>query len=465
MNDRKPADPADLDYFDDVLDLVGNTPLLRLKRVTRGISAAVLAKLEFLNPGGSVKDRIGRGMIEQAERQGLLRPGGTIIEPTSGNTGTGLAMVAAGKGYRAIFVLPDKVSREKIDLLRAYGAEVVITPAAFPRDHPESYVGVARRLAREIPGAYMPDQYENPMNPQAHYTGTGPEIWHQTAGRITHLVASVGTGGTMTGTARYLKEQNPRIVTVGADPEGSAYSGDTPRGYKVEGIGGDSTDIGNLDLSVIDRFVRVSDRDSFLMTRQLARQEGILAGGSAGTAVFAALVVARNLPPDALVVVIVPDTGRGYLSKIYNDTWMRENGYLAPPPGERVIDVFAEKPAELHRLITVQARQTVGEAIEIMQRHGVSQLPVTDGGDTITGSVDERLLLDHVYRLPGEIDRAVGEIMQPPFPTVDINDAVDHVAGQLLGDVQALLIAQNGRPIGLVSRLDLLHHAVMAGKR
>ena len=311
----------------------------------------------------------------------------------------------------------------------------------------------------------MPDQYENPMNPQAHYEGTGPEIWRQTAGRITHFVAGVGTGGTMTGTARYLKEKNPNIVTVGADPQGSAYSGDTPRGYKVEGIGGDATNIGNLDLGLIDRFVRVSDRDSFLVTRQLARQEGILAGGSAGTAVFAALVVARELPADAVVVVIIPDTGRGYLSKIYNDTWMRENGYLAPPPGERVIDVFSEKPAELHRLLTVRADETVGEAIEIMQRHGVSQLPVIADGETIAGSVDERLLLDHIYRLPGEIERTVGEIMRPPFPMVDINDAVDQVVGQLLGDVQALLIAQEGRPIGLVSRLDLLHHAVMAGKR
>jgi cystathionine beta-synthase len=316
-----------MEIHDSLLDLIGNTPLYRFNRIARGVACDVVAKLEMLNPGGSVKDRIGIRMIEAAERAGRLKPGGTIVEPTSGNTGLGLAIAAAIKGYRCVFTMPDKISEEKVSLLRAYGAEVVIAPTAVSPDSPESYYRVADRLAEEIPGAFQPNQYFNPDNPQSHYETTGPEIWEQTEGRITHLVVGVGTGGTVTGTGRYLKEKNPGVRVVGADPEGSIYSGDEVRPYLVEGIGEDFWPE-SYDPSVVDRYVTVSDRDSFLTARRVTRDEGLLIGGSGGTAVWAALEVARDLTADDLLVVIIPDSGRGYLSKVFNDSWMREHGFI-----------------------------------------------------------------------------------------------------------------------------------------
>ncbi|MEJ7762902.1 MAG: pyridoxal-phosphate dependent enzyme, partial [Thermomicrobiales bacterium] len=324
-----PGSGQGLDIRDDVIAALGNTPLVRLNAVTRGIRTPVVAKLEMLNPGGSVKDRIGIRMIEEAERRGWLKPGGTIVEPTSGNTGVGLAMAAAVKGYRCIFVMPDKVAPEKAALLRAYGAEVVITPTSVERDSPESYYSVAERLSREEPNAFQPNQYFNPMNPTTHYEATGPEIWRQTGGTITHFAAGVGTGGTISGIGRYLKDQNPAVRVIGADPEGSIYTSDDVHTYKVEGVGEDFWP-GTFDRGIVDRWVQVTDRESFAMTRRVAREEGILIGGSCGLAVHAALEVAREIDdPDALMVVLLPDSGRGYLSKIYNDTWMRENGFLS----------------------------------------------------------------------------------------------------------------------------------------
>ncbi len=316
-----------MEYLDNLLAAVGHTPLLRLNRVTNQLASTVLAKLEPLNPGGSVKDRPAVSMIEDAERRGLLLPGGTIVEPTSGNTGVGLAIAAAIKGYKCIFVMPDKMSQEKRDLLRAYGAQVVITPSTVGPTHPESYYSVAARLTREIPGAFSPNQFENPKNPEAHYLTTGPEIWAQTDGKLAAFVAGAGTGGTVSGTARFLKEKNPQVQIVGVDPEGSIYSGDTPRPYQLEGVGEDFVPP-SMDTSIIDRWERVSDREAFLMTRRLAREEGLLVGGSSGMAVVAALRVARSLPADAIVVVLLPDSGRGYLSKIFNDEWMAQHGFL-----------------------------------------------------------------------------------------------------------------------------------------
>src|SRR6266487_4330255 len=360
------------------LDAVGNTPLVRLSRVARPVRPTLLAKLEMLNPGGSVKDRIGLPMIETAEREGLLKPGGTIVEPTSGNTGHGLAIAAAIKGYKCIFVMPDKMSQEKVALLRAYGAEVVITPTAVAPESPESYYRVADRLTEEIPGAFQPNQYFNQGNPQAHYETTGPEIWEQTEGKIDVLVTGVGTGGTVTGVARYLKEQKPSVLVVGADPEGSLFSassGEEARPYLTEGIGEDFWP-GTLDPTVVDRWVRVSDRDSLLTARAITRQEGILVGGSSGTAMFAALEVARDLPDDALIVVLFPDTGRNYLSKLYSDSWMLQYGLLDRPEVVHVEEVLTAKGGELPPMITVDAHDKVRQAIDRLQEFGISQAPV-----------------------------------------------------------------------------------------
>src|SRR5918992_597747 len=364
------------------LDAMGNTPLVRLRRVARGVRPSILAKLEMLNPGGSVKDRIGLRMIEAAERAGALTPGGTIVEPTSGNTGHGLAIAAAIKGYRCIFVMPDKMSQEKISLLRAYGAEVIICPTAVPPDSPESYYRVADRLTEEIPGAFQPNQYWNPENPRTHYETTGPEIWRQTDGRIDVFVCGVGTGGTISGVGRFLKERRPDVVVVGADPEGSVYSGDEPRPYLVEGIGEDFMP-GTFDPTVVDRFVRVSDRESFRLARAVTRKEGILVGGSAGTAVAATLRVARELrDPDATVVVLLPDSGRQYLSKIYSDSWMLQYGMLDRPDVIRVDEVLAAKGPDLPPLITVRAHDKVRQAVDVLQEHSISQAPVVRDDST-----------------------------------------------------------------------------------
>src|SRR3989440_5518021 len=367
------------------LDAVGHTPLVRLHNITRGVAPTILAKLEMLNPGGSVKDRIGLRMIEAAERAGQLRPGGTIVEPTSGNTGHGLAIAAAIKGYKCIFVMPDKMSQEKVSLLRAYGAEVVITPTAVAPESPESYYRVADRLTEEIPGAFQPNQYFNQENPQAHYETTGPEIWRQTDGRIDVLVVGVGTGGTVTGTARYLKEQKPDLMVVGADPEGSLFSApeEPARPYLVEGIGEDFWPK-TFDPSVVDRWVRVSDRDSFLLARAITRQEGILVGGASGTALYAALEVSRELSEDKVVVVLFPDTGRNYLSKLYSDAWMLQYGFQEKPEALRIEEVLAAKHGDVPPLVAIGAHQKVRPAIDRLQEHGISQAPVVrDESETL----------------------------------------------------------------------------------
>jgi cystathionine beta-synthase len=445
--------------LDSILEAVGRTPMVRLRRITAGLRPTILAKVETLNPGGSVKDRIGLRMIEDAERRGLLKPGGTIVEPTSGNTGHALAIAAALKGYRMIFVMADKQSPEKIALLRAYGAEVVVCPTAVPRDSPESYYSVAERLSHEIPGAFQPNQYFNMANPQAHYETTGPEIWEQTDGQVDVVVAGLGTGGTMTGVARYLKQKKPSVMMVGADPEGSLYSGDTAKPYKVEGIGEDFIP-GTIDLKLIDRIVRVGDRDSFLTARRITREEGILVGGSAGTAMKAAMEVARDLDDKTLMVVILPDTGRNNMSKIYNDEWMRQNGFLERFPRQLVEDIVLAPRREIPELITVSSKEKVGRAIDLLQEYGISQMPVTEDGASphkkLVGSIQERTLLDRVYRDPGLIETTVGAAMDGPFPTITAGAHVDEAFNALLGGATALVVIDGERPVGIITRLDLL---------
>ncbi len=364
-----------MQIYDSVLEAVGHSPLIRLRRVGRGVRPTILGKAEHLEPGGSIKDRIGITMIEAAEQAGLLKPGGTIVEPTAGNTGTGLVQAAAVKGYHCIFVMPDKVSQEKIALLKAYGAEVVITPTAVSHESPESYYSVADRLTHEIPGAYQPNQFANSANPAAHYASTGPEIWEQTEGHVDVLVCGLGTGGTISGVGRYLKEQNPQIIVVGVDPEGSIFSGDTAKPYKVEGIG-QSFFPATADLAVVDRWIWVSDRDSFMTARRLAREEGLLVGGSAGTAVFGALQIAQEMDETKTIVTILSDTGRNYLSKIYSDDWMRQNGYLERFPARRVADAMAPRNGARPPLVFATPRQKVGATIDAMQSYGISQMPV-----------------------------------------------------------------------------------------
>src|SRR5712691_6270110 len=376
------AAQGEMHYYNSMLDLVGGTPLIRLSCVTSGLQPLVLAKMEMFNPGGSVKDRIGPAMIEYCEKRGILRPGGTIVEPTSGNTGHGLAIAAAIKGYHCIFVMTDKVSEEKRSLLRAYGAEVVICPSSVTHESPEHYKNVAHRLADEIPGACCPDQYANPANPATHYATTGPEIWRDTAGRVSAFVAGIGTGGTITGTARYLKEQNPNVKIIGADPPGSVYSGDTPGPYKVEGIGMEIFPH-NYDASVVDEVIRVDDRSSFFWARRLAREEGMLAGGSAGTALAAAFVYARRLTANDVVVVLIPDTGRGYLSKQFNDTWMRENDLLVQTETEQptLRDVLTYRRSHSRTMplvVSVTPTDSIADAVELLRRYGISQTPVMD---------------------------------------------------------------------------------------
>jgi cystathionine beta-synthase len=427
--------------------------------VTRGVKPAILAKLEMLNPASSVKDRIGIRMIEAAEREGLLKPGRTIVEPTSGNTGHGLAIAAAIRGYRCIFVMPDKMSQEKISLLRTYGAEVVICPTAVAPDSPESYYRVADRLAAEIPGAFQPNQYHNPVNPQTHYDTTGPEIWEQTEGRLTAFVCGVGTGGTISGAGRYLKEQNPDVLVVGADPEGSLYSGDTPRPYLVEGIGEDFFP-STFDPSVVDRYVRVSDRDSFLTARAITRREGILVGGSSGTAVFAALEVARDLDdPEATIVVLLPDSGRQYMSKLYSDTWMLQHGMLERPEVVRVEEVLSAKSGETPALVTVNAHDKVRQAVETLQEHGISQAPVVREESTevsqFVGSIRDRELLERVFRDPDALQSDIAEAMGPPIPMVEWDEPVEMAFAEL-ERTSALVVTKSGQALGVLTRSDLL---------
>jgi cystathionine beta-synthase len=450
-----------------ILELVGNTPIVRLDSIGRGIRPRLLAKLEYLNPGGSVKDRIGLAMLQAAEAEGALRPGGTIVEPTSGNTGVGLAIAAASKGYRCIFVMPDKMSQEKISMLRAYGADVVITPTAVEHDSPESYYSVSSRLAEEIPGGFKPDQYSNLANPQAHYETTGPEIWEQTGGEIDAIVVSVGTGGTISGVGRYFKERKPEVLIVGADPEGSVYTAQDEKDvhpYFVEGIGKDTWPK-TMDATVVDEWIRVADRDSFLTARRLAREEGLLVGGSGGTTVWAALQIGERFGPDATILTLIPDSGRSYLSKLYDENWMLEHGFVerrTPPP--TVSELLRSKRVEetdVPALVTIAAHQKVGEAIDVMQQYSISQLPVVrDGSVTsladVIGSLQDRDLLDRVFKNPDALHEDVAAAMQPPLAAVDATQTLDEVFSTLTGRTNAVVVSQGGKPIGVLTRSDLL---------
>jgi cystathionine beta-synthase len=449
-----------------VVELVGDTPIVRLQKIRPASGARILAKLEYLNPGGSVKDRIGLAMIEAAEREGKLRPGGTIVEPTSGNTGVGLAIGAAIKGYKCIFVMPDKMSQEKISMLRAYGADVVITPTAVEHDSPESYYSVSSRLAEEIPGGFKPDQYSNMANPEAHYAMTGPEIWEQTGGEIDAIVISVGTGGTISGVGRYFKERKPEVLIVGADPEGSVYTADDAHPvhpYLVEGIGKDTWPQ-TMDPDVVDEWVRVSDRESFLAARRLAQEEGILAGGSAGTTLHAALVVAERLGQDATILAMIADSGRSYMSKFYDDDWMLQYGFVerrAPVPS--IEQVLRFKGDEAPRLIVIGAHEKVGQAIDLMQQYSISQLPVVRNGGLdsladVIGSLQDRDLLDRVFKNPDALHEDVAAAMQPPLAAVDVHDSLDEVFATLSGRTNAVVVAQAGKPVGVLTRADLLDY-------
>jgi len=451
-------------YFETILDAIGKTPLIRLRKVTGGCRGLILAKAEYLNPGGSVKDRIGVRIVEEAERSGHLKPGGTIVEATSGNTGMGLALVAAVKGYKSVFTLPDKMSMEKIRLLRAFGAEVIVTPTAVPHDSPESYTEVARRIARETPNAILAGQYDNPRNPESHYLTTGPEIWEQTGGRITHFVCGIGTGGTITGAGKFLKEKNPAIRVIGVDPRGSVLKEyfytksmtPLPKTYKVEGIGQDYVP-GVLDFSYIDEVVEADDRESFLMARRLTKEEGILSGGSAGTAVAGLLKIAANFTDDDVVVVLLPDTGERYISKIYNDDWMRENGFIAP---ERITVgyVLASKSRHAAPLIAVAPATPVRKALDTLRQNDISQVPVMEEGRPV-GSLHDHEVMMRIMDRPSIVDAPVKEVMGPGFPVVQSATLLEDVL-RLMRQKEnyAVLVEKNGKIEGLVNRYDVIEY-------
>jgi cystathionine beta-synthase len=447
-------------YANSVVDLVGDTPLVKLNRVTEGIRATVLVKVEYLNPGGSSKDRIATRIIDAAEASGELRPGGTIVEPTSGNTGVGLALVAQQRGYRCVFVLPDKVGEDKRNVLTAYGAEVVVTPTAVAPDDPESYYSVSDRLVREIPGAYKPNQYANPNGPRSHYETTGPEIWRDTEGQLTHFVAGVGTGGTISGTGRFLKEASDgRVRIVGADPEGSVYSGGTGRPYLVEGVGEDFWPAA-YDAGVPDEIIAVSDADSFAMTRRLAREEGLLVGGSSGMAVVAALRAAEDLTEDDVVVVLLPDGGRGYLGKIFNDRWMRSYGFAETEDEGSVGDLIAGKDGRLPDLVHAHPSDTVRDVVDIMTKYGVSQMPVLSAEPPVVmgevvGAVEEKALLEQVFTGAAGMADALSPFVGDPLPLVGIGESVS-AARRALEGADALLVVGDGKPVTVLTRHDLL---------
>jgi cystathionine beta-synthase len=446
-------------YAETVLDLVGNTPLVKLHKVTDGIAATVLAKIEYVNPGGSSKDRIAQRIIDAAEAEGKLKPGGTIVEPTSGNTGIGLALVAQQRGYKCVFVCPDKVSEDKINTLKAYGAEVVVCPTSVAPESPDSYYSVSDRLAREIPGAFKPDQYSNINGPLSHYETTGPEIWRDTDGKVTHYVAGVGTGGTISGAGKYLKEQNPGVVVIGADPEGSVYSGGTGRPYLVEGVGEDFWPTA-YDPSVVDEIIASSDAESFDITRRLAREEGLLVGGSSGLAVSAALKAAKDLPADAVVVVLLPDGGRGYLGKVFNDKWMRSYGFLPPEGGKTVEDVIQTKDADLPDLIHVHPSDTVRHVIDKMRRYDIGSMPVLTAEPPVVmgevvGSIDERALVEAVFSGRADLTDALEPHIGKALPLIGIHEPVE-AAREALSTSDALLVVDDGKPAGVITRHDLL---------
>jgi cystathionine beta-synthase len=450
-------------YVNSLLDLVGNTPLVKLGRTTDGARPLVLAKVEYLNPGGSVKDRIATRMVEAAEASGELQPGGTIVEPTSGNTGVGLAIVAQAKGYHCVFVCPDKVSEDKRNVLKAYGAEVVVCPTAVEPDHPDSYYSVSDRLVSEIDGAWKPNQYANVNNPRSHYETTGPEIWKQTEGHITHFVCGVGTGGTISGTGRYLKEQSPDVQIVGADPAGSVYSGGSGRPYLVEGVGEDFWP-STYDRDIADRIIEVSDSDSFAFTRRLAREEGMLVGGSSGMAAFAAVQLAHELTQagrdDAVIVVLLPDSGRGYLAKVFDDEWLSQYGFLKATSTQTLGQVLRGKSGQIPDLVHTHPSETIAEAVHILREYGVSQMPVVRAeppvvAAEVAGSVSERRLLDALFSGEAKMVDPVGMHMDEPLPTVGASEPVGEAVARL-ETADALLVQEDGKPIGVLTRQDLL---------
>ena len=446
-------------YAETVLDLVGDTPLVKLNSVTDGVTATVLAKIEYLNPGGSSKDRIASRIIDAAERDGKLKPGGTIVEPTSGNTGIGLALVAQQRGYRCVFVCPDKVSEDKINTLKAYGAEVVVCPTNVAPESPDSYYQTSDRLAREIPGAFKPDQYSNPMGPLAHYETTGPEIWRDTDGTVTHFVAGVGTGGTISGVGKYLKEQNPAIRIIGADPEGSVYSGGSGRPYLVEGVGEDFWPTA-YDGTVVDEIIASSDAESFEYTRRMAREEGLLVGGSSGLAVASGLKAARTLGPDDVMVILLPDGGRGYLGKIFSDRWMRSYGFLSAGDDATVADIVGTKDAELAGLVHVHPSDTVRHTIDKMKKFDISQMPVLTAEPPVVmgevvGSIDEKALVEAVFSGRAQLTDALAEFISPPLGLIGMNESVQ-TAREALATADALLVTSDGKPAAVVTRHDLL---------
>jgi len=449
-------------YAKSVLELIGNTPLVELGRIGQGYAPTILAKVEYLNPGGSSKDRIAERIIDAAEAEGLLKPGGTIVEPTSGNTGVGLALVAQQRGYRCVFVVPDKVGEDKRNVLLAYGAEVVVTPTAVAPESPESYYSVSDRLARDIPGAFKPNQYANPNGPLSHYETTGPEIWRDTEGKITHFVAGVGTGGTISGVGRYLKEvSGGRVQVIGADPEGSVYSGGTGRPYLVEGVGEDFWPSA-YDPSVVDRVIAASDAESFDMTRRLAREEGLLVGGSSGLAVDVALKASADLGPDAVVVVLLPDGGRGYLGKVFNDRWMQSYGFLQLSDEKTVADVVSAKTGTLPDLVHAHPSDTVHDVIEIMGTYDVSQMPVLSAEPPVVigevvGSIDERSLLEDIFRGAAKMTDPIANYIGKPLGLIGVHESVT-AARTALATADALLVVADGKPAGVLTRHDLLSY-------
>ncbi|MDQ3165736.1 MAG: cystathionine beta-synthase [Actinomycetota bacterium] len=456
-----------MEYADSLLDLIGNTPLVRLTAVTDGAPGIVLAKVEYFNPGGSVKDRIALRMVEAAETEGRLRPGGTIVEPTSGNTGVGLAMVAQARGYSCVFVCPDKVGVDKINVLKAYGADVVVCPTAVAPDHPSSYYSVSDRLVTEIDGAWKPDQYSNPHNPRSHFETTGPEIWRQTQGRITHFVTGVGTGGTISGTGRYLKQvSDGRVQVIGADPVGSVYSGGSGRPYLVEGVGEDFWPDA-YDRDIADRIIAVSDRDSFLTTRRLAREEAMLVGGSAGMAAAAAIRLAHEVDdPEAVVVVLLPDGGRGYLGKVFDDSWLARYGFMPSGQEQTVGQVLRGKDGSLPALVHTHPSESIAEAVSILREYGVSQMPVVRAeppvmAAEVAGSVSDRALMEALYTGGAQLADRVEQHMGPPLPSIGAGEPVSDAVA-VLEEADAIVVHDDGNPVGVLTRFDLLGYIAKA---